>query len=44
MKKKKGSNEEAKQAVKAVIFKAPLPPNDKKIFTLADKKYYDSFL
>lgn len=29
---------------KVGVFKAPLPPNDKKIFTNADKYYYDDFL
>lgn len=43
-KKRKNKKEENKLPVKAGIFKAPLPPNDRKIFTLCDKKYYDEFL
>ena len=43
-KKKKKNQNETKQPIKVGIFKAPLPANDKKIFTLADKKYYDEFL
>jgi len=33
-----------KQPLKAGSYKAPLPPNDRKIFTITDKQYYDSFL
>jgi hypothetical protein len=35
---------DTKQPIKAGIYKAPLPPNDLKIFTKADKKHYDDFL
>lgn len=42
--KKKKKQEIKPQPIKAGAFKAPLPPNDKKIFTNADKKYYDDFL
>lgn len=43
-KKKSKVNNEVKQPTKVGVFKAPLPPNDKKIFTNADKKFYDDFL
>jgi hypothetical protein len=43
-KKRKKKQESKSQPVKAGIYRAPLPPNDKKIFTVSDKKYYDDFL
>ena len=43
-KKKKKNQNETKQPTKAGIYRAPLPASDKKIFTQADKKFYDEFL